>query len=101
MLINVQCLIIDPRVKILDRLEHDGSAPMLHEMRACGRGLDDGAARREITKKDGDARLVHKRTCIGRESLRCSSFQHSRTFSLKFFPLTVSASPSKQARFEQ
>ena len=54
-LVDVEALVVDPGVELLDRVEHDGAAAVLHQRRRRRARLDDRAARREVAAQDGDA----------------------------------------------
>ena len=52
--VDVEVGVVDPGVQVLDRVEDDGPAAVLQQVRGGGGRLDDGTGRREVAVQDGD-----------------------------------------------
>ena len=57
--------IVNALLVVLDRLEDDGAAAMLHQMRRGGRGLEHRAVGRKIAAQHGHAAVLHQRLVKG------------------------------------
>jgi hypothetical protein len=53
--------VVDPAREILDRVEDDGAAGVLQQVRGRSRVLDDGAPRREVASQDRHAAALLQR----------------------------------------